>query len=301
VRRLAAASGDDLLLALGVMAWIGAILWVDRSGPLAEQVALGVLTWALLLRVLRREAPLVRAQTAVVVVLATAVEYTFSPLLEAYTYRLETVPAYVPPGHGLVYLAALALGRTPLFDRYRRTLVSATLVVGGAWALHGVALAERPDALGAFWFLCLAGFLFWGRSQLLYVGAFVVVTWLELVGTALGTWVWATHDPVLGVVSQGNPPSGAAGGYGWFDLYALLLAPPLLRGVSRARTSVCRWPLVVRALPPKGPSSPSSEVNRPPASVTIGTSAAMSCSASSGSQATSTAPSATSTCDQKSP
>lgn len=299
--RLLRGSRDDLLLALGVMAWIAAILWVDRSGPMAEQVALGVLTWALLVGVLQREAPLVRTQTAVVVVLATAVEYTFSPLLEAYTYRLETVPAYVPPGHGLVYLAALALGRTPLFDQYRRQLVGATLVVGGAWALHGVTLAERPDALGAFWFVCLAGFLLWGRSQLLYVGAFVVVTWLELVGTALGTWVWATHDPVLGVVTQGNPPSGAAGGYGWFDLYALLLAPSLLRALRRARTSVCRWPLVVTAFPPKGPSSPSSEVNRPPASVTIGTSAAMSCRASSGSQAMSTAPSATSTCDQKSP
>lgn len=301
MKALLGGSRDDLLLGLGVMAWIGAILFVDRSGSMAEQVALGVLTWALLLGVLHREAPLVRAQTAVVVVLATAVEYTFSPLLEAYTYRLETVPAYVPPGHGLVYLAALALGRTPLFGRYRRQLVAATLILGGGWALHGVTLAERPDALGAFWFVCLAGFLLWGRSQLLYVGAFVVVTWLEVAGTALGTWVWATHDPVLGIVSQGNPPSGAAGGYGWFDLYALLLAPWVLRGVSRARTSVCRWPLVVRAFPPKGPSSPSSEVNRPPASVTMGTSAAMSCSASSGSQATSTAPSATSTCDQKSP
>lgn len=295
------ASRDDLLLGGTVMAWIGAILWLDRSGPMAEQVALGILTWGLLVLLLHREAALVRAQTAVVVVLATAVEYTFSPLLEAYTYRLETVPAYVPPGHGLVYLSALALGRTPLFARFRRPLVASTLVVGGAWAVYGVTFAERPDALGAFWFACLVGFLLWGRSQLLYVGAFVVVSWLELVGTALGTWVWATHDPVLGVVSQGNPPSGAAGGYGWFDLYALLLAPSVLRLVSRVRTSSWRWPLVDRALPPKGPSSPSSDVNRPPASVTMGTSAAMSCSASSGSTATSTAPSATSTWDQKSP
>ena len=294
-------SRDDLLLGGAVMAWIGAILWLDRSGPMVEQVALGVLTWTLLVLLLRREAPLVRAQTAVVVVLATVVEYTFSPLLEAYTYRLETVPAYVPPGHGLVYLAALALGRTPLFDRFRRPLVTSTIVVGSAWALYGVTLAERPDVLGAFWFACLVGFLLWGRSQLLYVGAFVVVSWLELVGTGFGTWLWAAHDPVLGVVSQGNPPSGAAGGYGWFDLYALLLAPSVLRLVRRSRTSLWRWPLVVRALPPKGPSSPSNDVNRPPASVTIGTSAAMSCSASSGSQAMSTAPSATSTWDQKSP
>lgn len=291
------ASSADVALGGGVMAWIGGVLWLDRSGPMAEQVVLGVLTWALLLRLLARETPLVRAQTGIVVVLATAVEYTFSPLLEAYTYRLETVPAYVPPGHGLVYLAALALGRSPLFDRLRRPLVAATVVAGGAWALHGVTLAERKDVLGAFWFLCLLGFLAWGRSRMLYVGAFLVVSWLEIVGTALSTWAWAQTDPVLGIVPQGNPPSGAAGGYGWFDLWALLLAPAVLRGWAELRTSrtaSCRWPFVARALPPKGPGTPSSEVNRPPASVTTGTSAAMSWTASSGSQATSTAPSATS-------
>jgi hypothetical protein len=222
------------VLAAVVMAWIAVVLWLDRAGPMSEQVLLGALTWAVLLGALAREAPLVRAQTAVVVVLATAVEYTFSPLLEAYTYRLETVPAYVPPGHGLVYLAALALGRTPLAHRFRRPLVAGTVLVGGLWALHGVTLAEREDALGAFWFVCLLGFLVWGRSRMLYVGAFVVVSWLELVGTAWGTWAWAERDPVLGVVSQGNPPSGAAGGYGWFDLWALLLAPSVLR----ARTAV---------------------------------------------------------------
>ena len=232
------ASRRDLALAVGVMAWIGGVLWCDRSGPLAEQVLLGALTWGVLLLALRRETPQVRTQTGIVVVLATLVEYTFSPMLEAYTYRLDTVPAFVPPGHGLVYLAALALGRTALFAALRRPLVVGTVVVGGAWAAHGLWLSERPDALGAFWFCCLVGFLLWGRSQLLYVGAFLVVTWLELLGTAWGNWAWATHDPVLGVVSQGNPPSGAAGGYGWFDLWAMLLAPWVLGRVHALRAAV---------------------------------------------------------------
>jgi hypothetical protein len=242
-------SRRDLGIAGLVMAWIGGVLALDRSGPMAEQVLLGVLTWTLLVLLLRREAPLVRAQTAVVVVLATAVEYTFSPLLEAYTYRLETVPAYVPPGHGLVYLAALALGRSALFQRYRRPLVAATVVLGGAWAVHGVTLAERSDVLGAFWFACLLGFLAWGRSRTLYVGAFVVVSWLEIVGTAWGAWAWAERDPVLGIVPQGNPPSGAAGGYGWFDLWALLLAPWVLGLCGALSTRARSTRLVVRPQP----------------------------------------------------
>ena len=93
VRDLVRRSRRDLLLAAGVMAWIGVVLWLDRSGPMLEQVALGVLTWGVLIALLRRETPLVRAQTGVVVVLATMVEYTFSPLLEAYTCLLYTSPS----------------------------------------------------------------------------------------------------------------------------------------------------------------------------------------------------------------
>jgi hypothetical protein len=200
---------------------------------LGRQLVLGAATWLVLGVLLRRETPLVRVQTLVVVALATCVEYTFSPLLEAYTYRIGTVPLFVPPGHGLVYLAALAFGRSAVAGRYRRPLVAVTVVAGGAWALAGV-LGPRHDALGAFWFLCLLGFLRWGPNRLLYVGAFVVVSYLELAGTALGVWAWAPADPVLHVIGQGNPPSGAAGGYGWFDLYALLLAPWLLRLRYRA-------------------------------------------------------------------
>jgi len=214
--------------ALGVVAWISLVLALDADGSLWLQRGLGLLTWMLLAVALRGERPLVRVQTGVVVALATAVEYTFSPLLEVYTYRFDNVPAYVPPGHGLVYLAALALGRAVWVRAHLRLATALVLVSGGAWAAYGVTLAERTDALGAFWYVCLAGFLLWGPSRPLYVGAFVVVSYLEVVGTALGTWEWQPRDPVVGWVAIGNPPSGAAGGYGWFDLYALLVAGPVL-------------------------------------------------------------------------
>jgi hypothetical protein len=232
------------MVAGAVIGWIGAVLLLDAvplhaglSAEVARQVLLGAATWTVLVRLLLREVALVRAQTAVVVVLATLVEYTFSPLLEAYVYRIATVPLFVPPGHGLVYLGAVALGRSALLRARPRLAVTATVLVGGTWAGAGLLGAPRPDVLGAFWFACLLGFLAWGRSRLLYVGAFVVVGYLELLGTSLGTWAWASDDPVLGIISQGNPPSGAAGGYGWFDLYALLLGPR----VVVAGRAVGRW------------------------------------------------------------
>ncbi len=54
-----------------------------------------------------------------------------------------------------------------------------------------------------------------------------VVAALELYGTAVGTWRWAAELPGLGI-PDGNPPSGVASGYVWFDVMALLVAPYLL-------------------------------------------------------------------------
>ncbi len=238
---------------VAMMGWLSLVLWLDSGGGLWLQRGLGLLTWVVLLLGLRQVSPVVRAQTAVVVAFATLVEFVFSPTLEVYLYRFDNVPMYVPPGHGLVYLSAFALGHSRFVERHLRACLAAVLVLGGAWAGHGLFLAERPDALGAFWYACLVGFLVWGPSKQVYVGAFAAVSYLELLGTQLGTWVWQTHDPT-GWVSIGNPPSGAAGGYGWFDLAGLLVAPYLLRVFSSRRPGLVDAPTPDRlTAPPAGP------------------------------------------------
>ena len=211
-----------------VLAWIPVVLLLDRDASMTQQRLLGVGTWLLLLALLWREDNRTRAQVAVVVAFATAVEYCFAGWLGVYVYRLHDVPWFVPPGHGLVYLGALAIGRSSYLRRYGGRLVPATLVVAGGYAFWGLFLSGRRDVLGAFWFVCLVFFLFRARQPLVFVGAFVVVTYLELLGTGLGTWTWQARDPILGLVAMGNPPSGAAGGYGFFDAAALYFAPRLL-------------------------------------------------------------------------
>jgi len=229
----------DGAVVAGVVLWVPLVLGLDTAAPLLAQHLLGLATWGLLLLVLRGEDRTTRAQVAVVVVFATVVELVFAGWLGVYVYRLDNVPAFVPPGHGLVYLAALAMGRSGWAHAHRRPLVAGTLLAGGAWALWGVTVADRPDALGAFWFLCLLGFARWGRSPLLYAGAFLVVTYLELVGTSLGTWTWQERDPT-GWISIGNPPSGIAGGYAWFDAAALWAAPWLVVRLDRRRQTAGR-------------------------------------------------------------
>lgn len=217
------------------MGWLSVVLFLDRvdgGGDLWRQRGLGLGTWIFLLVAMRWFTPLVRTQMVLVVAFATLVEYVFSPTLEVYLYRFENVPSYVPPGHGLVYLSAWALGHTPFVRRHLSAASYAVVLVGGAWAAWGL---TNGDVLGAFWFLCLCVFLRWGPSREVYVGAFVTVSHLELLGTGLGNWVWQPRDPLIGI-GIANPPSGAAGGYGWFDLLAITLAPWLL-----ARIVGMRW------------------------------------------------------------
>lgn len=206
-----------------IWGWVPLALWADSTVGLSGQNLIGLLTWVLLVTLLRREETSVRIQVAVVVVFASVVEYTFAGHFGVYVYRLENVPLFVSPGHGLIYLGALQLGRTAWVQRRLRSLMWLVILAIGIWAVAGVTVLERKDALGFFWYCWLVIFLLVGPSRGTYIGAAFFVTWLEVIGTSLGTWQWQEFDTIKGWVSQGNPPSGAPGGYGWFDLAGLVL------------------------------------------------------------------------------
>ena len=87
-------------------------------------------------------------------------------------------------------------------------------------------LSIRDISVFAFGVPLLCLFLWRSRSRAVYAGVFLVVGALELYGTSIGVWHWARELPGLGI-PDGNPPSGVASGYVWFDVMALLLAPYL--------------------------------------------------------------------------
>ena len=208
--------------------WIVVVLVADEGAGVWFQRFLGACTWALLIALLRGEARSVRYQVGAVIVAATMLEYSASPLLGLYTYRLHNVPSFVPPGHGLVYLAALTIAGALAGTRPGVWFPRVVLVVGGGWALWGALLSPRPDTGGALLFVFLAAFILRGRAPLVYAGAFVVTAYLELVGTHVGTWAWAHHD-FVGVTTLGNPPSGIAGGYCFLDMVGIYVATRLSR------------------------------------------------------------------------
>jgi hypothetical protein len=218
---------------LALLAFIGVLLAVDTQVDAGGQLLLGLAAWVALGLALRAVPPLLRVQTLGVVVVATCAEIVGSIVWGVYTYRLENLPSFVPPCHGLVYLAgaSLAVWAAPR----HKLLVWAALVGVLAWGVAGVTVLPRADVGGAIGAALLAVYLLRGRAPEIYAGVFLVVAWLELYGTAIGTWEWAVTIPGTGV-PQGNPPSGVASGYVWFDILALALAPLLICSVARIRS-----------------------------------------------------------------
>ena len=102
---------------------IAGFLALDHFANANEQLLLGAATWAILIAScasLDRED---RTRALLVVVVATCAEVLGSIVLGAYTYRLENLPAFVPPGHGLVFLAGLRISQSGLVRRHTRTFL----------------------------------------------------------------------------------------------------------------------------------------------------------------------------------
>jgi hypothetical protein len=213
-------------------AYLAALLALDHFASYPEQLALGALTWLVLFAALARVTVERRAQALGVVAFATLGEVTGSLVWGVYHYRLHNLPLFVPPAHGLVYLTGLSLAA--MLARHTRALIAAAAVAAATWGLLGLTVLPRRDVAGAIGVPLLLVFLWRGRNRAIYAAVFLVVASLELYGTAIGTWRWARTLPGLGI-PDGNPPSGVASGYVWFDVMALLVAPYLLTvmGVRR--------------------------------------------------------------------
>jgi hypothetical protein len=218
-------------------AYLAVLLAVDTHVGLHVQLALGVVTWLVLLGAIWPLAAIVRAQVIGVVLFATIAEVTGSLIWGVYRYRLHNLPLFIPPAHGLVYLSGLALATV-----IRPRLLVAIAAVGSVgWGLAGITVLPRLDVAGAMCVPLLAVFLWRSRFRATYAGVFVVVAALELYGTSIGVWRWATELPGL-AIPQGNPPSGVASGYVWFDVMALLVAPGLVASSRTIRARLAPAP-----------------------------------------------------------
>jgi hypothetical protein len=219
---------------LALPLYVFAFLALDTQGQ-GLQLAIAALTWLVLAAACVPLATEQRLRVALVVVAATAGEVTGSLLWGVYSYRLENLPAYIPPGHGLVYLSGLGL--SVALCRHTRALVAAAACIAAAWGIAGLGFLPRLDVAGALGVPLLLAALWLGRNRAVYAGVFVVVCALELYGTWLGVWTWHRELPGLGI-PDGNPPSGVASGYVCFDVFAVVVAARLIDWNPRRRLGV---------------------------------------------------------------
>lgn len=223
----------DYFIATLTFVCVAISLNLDASGSIEQQNNMGLIAWTFLFGLLLGENKEVRMQVIVAVAFATLGEHFASIYMGGYTYRFGNVPAYVPPGHGMVYLTAVALARSGLFLLHARKIAALVIVTCGAWSLWGISgYPDQGDQVGALLFCVFLIYLFKGRSPMVYLAAFFITTWLELIGTAAGTWKWATIEPVF-QLTQGNPPSGVAAWYCLVDAVAIGSAPVLLNTLKK--------------------------------------------------------------------
>jgi hypothetical protein len=209
-------------------------LALDRVVWLPGQYVLGLLCWVMLGLALRSATRAERVQTLVVIAVATCFEIIGSIIWGAYIYRHHNLPMFVPPGHGMVYLFGLRLSQTEWVRAHTRLwigIAAAGLVV---WGVIGLTLLPRADVGGAFGCIVLLAFLLRGRNASVYASVFAFVAFLEIYGVSMGTWAWQAHIPGT-PIPTGNPPSGIAAGYVFFDIAAIALAPWLLARWERWR------------------------------------------------------------------
>ena len=182
-----------MIRAAAIAAYLAALLAVDTQVDLHGQLVLGALTWIVLLIAARPLTAERRAQVAVVICAATVAELTGSILWGVYSYRLHNLPTFVPPAHGLVFMAGLSLSEA--LKRHSRALVAVAAAAATVWGVLGLTVLPRLDAAGAIGVPLLLAFLWRSRARAAYAGVFLVVGALELYGTAIGTWRWARDAP----------------------------------------------------------------------------------------------------------
>lgn len=150
-------------------------------------------------------------------------ECLFSLVFQMYEYRLQNVPVYVPPGHAILYIT------TYYFCKEKAVKINKKLIEKGLLlfmlAYSSFFLLCRKDVFG-FTLTLLIVFLLRhkSRERLFYFTMYLVVAFLEIVGTRYHCWVWPnTAFGIFPLLKSANPPSGISFFYFGLDLGSLWL------------------------------------------------------------------------------
>ena len=164
-----------------------------------------------------------RLMAIIFVPFSALVEYIFSSILEVYTYRLETVPLYVPLGHAILFSTGLMLSQLPaIAERDKLQTVLLTLQV----MIFASTIVFWQDMFTAFLGILFGLIIWWRGCRLIYPIMGFLVLYIELLGTGLGCWQW--QESAFNLFHTTNPPFGAFVFYVFGDI-AILKVSRLLQ------------------------------------------------------------------------
>ncbi len=162
-----------------------------------------------------------REQIIYAVIIGIIGEYLFCKGFGMYTYRLNNVPHYVPPGHAIMYLGVYYFIRQPKVVVNKKNLEIAFYILNGLFATYF--LLFKNDVLG-FSFTVLTFFIVTKkpRERLFYLAMYFSIAGLELIGTFYECWYWpSTWFGKIDFIPSANPPSGISFFYFGLDLGCL--------------------------------------------------------------------------------
>lgn len=209
-------------------------LALDQYVPFWGQTLVSAGVWALLLYWIHIAPREQRLTLMVCVVYATAGECFLSLVWGLYDYRLGNIPAFVPPGHALLFM----LGAT----------ITACV---RDWITWFVPLAAAPfviflavigvDTFALVMYALLIACMALSRARKLYAVMFVLALAMEIYGTALGNWTWRPVVPWLEMATI-NPPLTAGVFYCVLDMLVVTTVARLMKRSNRGKGEAQRNP-----------------------------------------------------------
>jgi len=185
-------------------------LIIDRHAGLAGQLAVSVWTWGVFFLLLRTNPREGRLPFYACLVWATAGEIFLSLVWGLYTYGLQNIPPFIPPGHVLLFYVGLVLA-----PRVPRAFVA--LVPAAAIGYATFAWIYTFDTISIPLILLFSLCMLQREGRRLYAVMFVASLMLEVYGTWIGNWVWHPDVSYVGLNSA-NPPLAAGAFYCALDV-----------------------------------------------------------------------------------
>ena len=191
-------------------------LWISATaagGLLPDAWAewpVNVWCWAVFTSIFRRADRKERIEMIAVVALATPMELFFSEVWLIYEYQRDFMPLFVPAGHYFLFdLGRRAATQMRTEMALPLLLPFVPLVAYGAWT--------GGDTSGVVMLLLVLAFTKWGPQPRLYAAMAWAALAMEIWGTFLGNWTWASEVPWTNLTAW-NPPLLVGAFYCFGDL-----------------------------------------------------------------------------------